>query len=75
MFAKNQQRNNAPVKDGSHMPQLQNLKSNIFIKEPFIYYTWPMLQGLGTYFTFYGYSSREKISFASQKLSKHALTW
>jgi len=33
------------------------------------------LERLETYFTLYGYTSREKITFATLKLSAHALSW
>lgn len=31
--------------------------------------------GLETYYSSYGYSSRENITFATLKLLKHSLTW
>ena len=33
------------------------------------------IERMETYFTLYGYSSKEKIMFATLKLSGHALTW
>ena len=33
------------------------------------------IERLETYFTLYGYMSKKKITFATLKLSSHALTW